>query len=88
MAGLTPLAAENVSAACVAQIRERDPDRFSATLRAHLCFDYLSMGIFSNKSSLQIVFCLRVTFDQFDRLSRTIHNTTIRVFASQRHSDE
>ena len=43
---LTPLAAENVSAACVgwgkyAQIRERDPNRFSSTLRAHLCFDYL-----------------------------------------------
>ena len=42
----TPLAAENVSAACVgwrkyAQIRERDPDRFSATRRAHLCLDYL-----------------------------------------------
>ena len=49
---------------------------------------WISMDIFSNKSSLQIVFCLRVTFDQFDRLSRTIHNTTIRVFASQRHSDE
>ena len=38
---LTPLSAENASAACVgwgkyAQIRERDPDRFSATLKAHL----------------------------------------------------
>ena len=40
-----PLAAENVWAGCVgwgnAQIRERDPDRFSATLRTHICFDYL-----------------------------------------------
>ena len=37
----TPLTVENVLAACVgwgkyAQIRERHPDRFSATLRAHL----------------------------------------------------
>ena len=43
---LTPLAVKNVSAACVgsgkyAQIRERDPNRFSATMRTLLCFDYL-----------------------------------------------
>ena len=41
------LAAENVPAACIgwgkyAQIRERDPNRFSATLIAHLCFEYLN----------------------------------------------
>ena len=44
--------------------------------------------IFSDKSSPNsncIRECERVTFDQFDRLSCTIHNTTIRIFASQRH---
>ena len=44
------LAEENVLAVCVgwekyAHIREKDPDRFSATRRAHLCFDYLCLRV-------------------------------------------
>ena len=58
------LAAENVSAACVgwgkyAQIRERDPDRFSATLKAHLGLYNLCVKLqFCNKASFPLLLIL------------------------------
>ena len=55
----TPLAAENVLASCVgwgkyAHISEEDPNRFSATWRAHLCFDYLWEQVLATNSSFYI----------------------------------
>ena len=61
----SPLAAENVSAGCVgwgkyAQIRAKDTETFSATLRAHLCFDYLwefdETTIFKEKNRTSVNF--------------------------------
>ena len=69
----TPLAAENVSAACVgwgkyAQIRERDPDRFSATLRAHLGLYDLCIITQSYTFTLSIGLLFCVIKSQIDSL--------------------